>query len=322
MKRLSLLIVLIVVGLASYSQATQTVVAQDGTAKYKTVQEALDAIASNNKKPVTIFIKNGVYKEKLHLDSSKAYVTVAGEDKYNTVLTFDDHTGKVYPNGLAINTQNSASFVVKANNFTLENITVENSAGFTAGQAVGLEVQGDKAIIRNCRIIGNQDILFTSRDNSHQYYEDCYIEGTTDFIFGSATCWFERCHIHSKKNSHVTAASTPKEHTYGYIFNDCVLTGDTTSNKVSLGRPWRPYAAVVYIHCYIDKDIMPEGWANWNNTESYKTARYAEYKNYGPGANTSQRVQWSKQLSDDEAKQYTLKKVFGDWQPNNALLKR
>jgi pectinesterase len=322
MKTLSLLIVLIVVGLASYSQATQIVVAQDGTAKYKTVQEALDAIASNNKKPVTIFIKNGVYKEKLHLDSSKAYVTVAGEDKYNTVLTFDDHTGKVYPNGLAINTQNSASFVVKANNFTLENITVENSAGFTAGQAVGLEVQGDKAIIRNCRIIGNQDILFTSRDNSDQYYEDCYIEGTTDFIFGSATCWFERCHIHSKKNSHVTAASTPKEHTYGYIFNDCVLTGDTTLNKVSLGRPWRPYAAVVYIHCYIDKDIMPEGWANWNNTESYKTARYAEYKNYGPGANTSQRVQWSKQLSDDEAKQYTLKKVFGDWQPNNALLKR
>jgi pectinesterase len=322
MKTLSLLIVLIVVGLASYSQATQIVVAQDGTAKYKTVQEALDAIASNNKKPVTIFIKNGVYKEKLHLDSSKAYVTVAGEDKYNTVLTFDDHTGKVYPNGLAINTQNSASFVVKANNFTLENITVENSAGFTAGQAVGLEVQGDKAIIRNCRIIGNQDILFTSRDNSDQYYEDCYIEGTTDFIFGSATCWFERCHIHSKKNSHVTAASTPKEHTYGYIFNDCVLTGDTTLNKVSLGRPWRPYAAVVYIHCYIDKDIMPEGWANWNNTESYKTARYAEYKNYGPGANTSQRVQWSKQLSDDEAKQYTLKKVFGDWQPKNALLKR
>jgi pectinesterase len=322
MKRLSLLIVLIVVGFASYSQATQIVVAQDGTAKYKTVQEALDAIASNNKKPVIVFIKNGVYKEKLHLDSSKAYVTVAGEDKFNTVLTFDDHTGKVYPNGLAINTQNSASFVVKANNFTLENITVENNAGFTAGQAVGLEVQGDKAIIRNCRIIGNQDILFTSRDNSHQYYEDCYIEGTTDFIFGSATCWFERCHIHSKKNSHVTAASTPKEHTYGYIFNDCVLTGDTTLNKVSLGRPWRPYAAVVYIHCYIDKDIMPEGWANWNNTESYKTARYAEYKNYGPGANTSQRVQWSKQLSDDEAKQYTLKKVFGDWQPNNALLKR
>jgi pectinesterase len=316
MKRLSILIACITITLCSFSQLNKIIVAQDGTGKYKTVQAALDAIPANNKKPVTIFIKNGVYKEKLRLDSSKSNVTIIGEDKFNTILTYDDHTGKVYPNGLAINTQNSASFVVKANNFSLQNITVENNAGFTAGQAVGLEVQGDKATVRNCRIVGNQDILFTSRDNSRQYYEDCYIEGTTDFIFGSATCWFERCHIHSKKNSHVTAASTPKEHMYGYVFNDCVLTGDTTLNKVSLGRPWRPYAAVVYLHCYIDKDIMPEGWANWNNTESYKTARYAEYKNYGPGANTSQRVQWSKQLSDDEARRYTLKNVFGDWKPD------
>jgi pectinesterase len=316
MKRLSILIACITITLCSFSQLNKIIVAQDGTGKYKTVQAALDAIPANNKKPVTIFIKNGVYKEKLRLDSSKSNVAIIGEDKFNTILTYDDHTGKVYPNGLAINTQNSASFVVKANNFSLQNITVENNAGFTAGQAVGLEVQGDKATVRNCRIVGNQDILFTSRDNSRQYYEDCYIEGTTDFIFGSATCWFERCHIHSKKNSHVTAASTPKEHMYGYVFNDCVLTGDTTLNKVSLGRPWRPYAAVVYLHCYIDKDIMPEGWANWNNTESYKTARYAEYKNYGPGANTSQRVQWSKQLSDDEARRYTLKNVFGDWKPD------
>jgi pectinesterase len=315
MKTISLLVVCIATALSGFSQLNRIVVAQDGTGKYKTVQAAFDAIPTNNRKPVTVFIKKGVYKEKLHLDSSKAYVTVIGEDKFNTILTYDDHTGKVYPNGLAINTQNSASFVVKAKDFTLENITVENNAGFTAGQAVGLEVQGDKATIRKCRIIGNQDILFTSRDNSRQYYEDCYIEGTTDFIFGSATCWFERCHVHSKKNSHVTAASTPKEHTYGYVFNDCVLTTDTGLYKVSLGRPWRPYAAVVYIHTYIDRHIMPEGWANWNNTESYKTARYAEYKNYGPGANTSQRVQWSRQLSDDEAKQYTLKNVFGDWKP-------
>ncbi len=125
-----------------------------------------------------------------------------------------------------------------ANNFTAENLTIQNDAGFAAGQAVGLQVHGDKALIRNCRIVGNQDILFTSNDNSRQYYENCYIQGTTDFIFGSSTVWFQQCHIHSRKNSHVTAASTPQEHAHGYIFNDCVLTGDTALNKVSLGRPF------------------------------------------------------------------------------------
>lgn len=297
------------------AQPKKWTVAQDGTGAYNTVQAALDAVPTNNKKALTIYIKNGTYKEKLHLDSAKNFVTIIGEDKFNTILTYDDHTGKTAPNGQVINTQTSASFVVKADNFTAQNITVQNDAGFTAGQAVGLEIRGDKAVIKNCRIVGNQDILFTNSETSRQYYEDCYIEGTTDFIFGSATVWFQHCHIHSKKNSHVTAASTPQSHQYGYVFYDCVLTGDTTLNKVSLGRPWRPYAAVVYLHCYIDKHIFAEGWANWNNTESYKTARYAEYKNYGPGAQPAARVSWAKQLTDAAASQYTIRNVLGDWQP-------
>lgn len=292
------------------------IVAKDGSGNYKTVQQALDAITLNNKKPITIFIKNGIYKEKLHLDSSKNFVTVIGEDKFKTILTYDDHTGKVSPKGDTINTRTSASFVVKANNFTAENITFQNNAGFSAGQAVGLESDGDKASFYNCRIVGNQDILFTNNDNSRQYYKDCYIEGTTDFIFGSSTVWFERCHIHSKKNSHVTAASTPQQHQFGYVFSDCILTGDTTLHSVSLGRPWRQYANIAYIHCYIGPHIKPEGWSNWNNTDNYKTTRYSEYKNYGPGANISSRVSWSHQLTDEEVKKYTLKNVSGDWDPN------
>lgn len=265
MKKQLLLTLLLLPALFVVAQKQQWIVAKDGSGKFKTVQEAFDAVPLNNKKTVTIYVKNGTYKEKLHLDSTKNFITLIGEDKFNTLLTYDDHTGKVSANGEVINTRTSYSFLVKANNFTAENITIQNDAGFTAGQAVGLEVQGDKAIIRNCRIVGNQDIFFTSNDNSRQYYEDCNIEGTTDFIFGSSTVWFERCHIHSKKNSHVTAASTPQEHAYGYIFNDCVLTADTALNKVSLGRPWRPYANVIYMHCYIDEHIMPDGWANWNN---------------------------------------------------------
>jgi pectinesterase len=313
MKKQLLLTLFLLPAMFVFAQKQQWIVAKDGSGKFKTVQEALNAVPLNNKTPLTIFIKSGTYKEKLHLDSSKNFVTIIGEYKFNTVLTYDDYTGKVSANGNIINTRTSYSFLVNAENFTAENITIQNDAGFTAGQAVGLEVQGDKAIIRNCRIVGNQDILFTSNDNSRQYYEDCYIEGTTDFIFGSSTVWFERCHIHSKKNSHVTAASTPQEHAYGYIFNDCVLTGDTALNKVSLGRPWRPYANVIYLHCYLGNQIMAEGWANWNNTDNFKTARYAEFKNYGPGADTSLRVKWARQLTNAEANKITRKNVFGNW---------
>ena len=310
----SILLIFIVSALVTYAQK-KIVVAQDGTGNFKTVQEAFNAVPANNKKPVTIFVKNGIYKEKLHLDSSKSFVNLVGEDKFNTVLTFDDHTGKVSPKGDTINTRTSWSFLIRANDFTARNITFQNDAGFNAGQAVAVEADGDRDAFFNCRFVGFQDVLFTNNDRSHQYYRNCYIEGTTDFIFGSSTVWFEQCHIHSKKNSHVSAAATPKENAFGYIFNDCVLTGDSSLHSVSLGRPWRPYASVVYIHCYIGQHIMPQGWANWNQTDNYKTTRYAEYKNYGPGAAITQRVSWSKQLTDEEARKYTLKNIFGNWDP-------
>jgi pectinesterase len=289
------------------------VVAQDGSGNYKTVQAAFNSVPYNNKKSITIFIRNGIYKEKIHLDSSKSFVTLIGENKFNTILIFDDHTGKISPSGETINTRTSWSFLIRANDFTATNITFQNNAGFTAGQAVAVESDGDKTAFFNCRFIGFQDVLFTNNNRSRQYYRNCYIEGTTDFIFGSSTVWFEQCHIHSKKNSHITAASTPKENAFGYVFNDCILTADTILYNVSLGRPWRPYASVTYIHCYIDRHIIPAGWANWNQTENYKTARYAEYKNYGPGSQPETRVKWSRQLGDEEIKKYTLNNILGDW---------
>ncbi|MBS1918824.1 MAG: pectin esterase [Bacteroidetes bacterium] len=291
------------------------VVAQDGSGAYKTLQAAFHSIPLHNKKPVLIYIKNGVYKEKLHLDFTKDFVTILGENPFSTILTYDDHTGKMDSNGDTINTRTSWSFLVKGNNFSAENITFQNASGFNAGQAVAVESDGDKAIFKNCRFIGNQDVLFTNNDNSRQYYKDCYIEGTTDFIFGSATAWFEHCHIHSKKNSHITAASTPLNHPFGFIFNDCVLTGDSALHEVSLGRPWKSYASVCYIHCYIGQQIKPDGWSNWNKTDNYKTARYAEYENYGPSSDTAKRVVWSKQLTAGEVRKYTVKNVFKNWNP-------
>ena len=301
---------------------TKIIVAHDRSGKYLTVQEALNHIPLNNKKPVTIYIRNGVYKEKLHLDSSKNLVTIIGENKFKTILTYDDHTGTVARNGEVINTMTSHTFLIKADNFTAKNITVQNDAGFSAGQAVALESDGDKAQFYNCRFVGFQDVLFTKSPNSRQYYKDCYIEGTTDFIFGSSTVWFQHCHIHSRKNSHVTAASTPQDHQFGYVFNDCVLTGDTSLHSVSLGRPWRPYASVTYIHCYLDPQIKAEGWSNWNNTDNYKTTRYAEYEDYGPGANQSNRVSWSKQLNDSEIKKFTIESVLKGWIPDDCELQK
>lgn len=317
MKRSSVVVVLLILCITAHAQQKNKdwVVAQDGSGQYTTVQAALNAVPSKNKTPVHIFIKPGVYKEKLHLDSTKDFVTMEGADKFSVILTYDDHPGKVSPNGDSINTRSSYSFLIAADNFAAFNITFQNDAGFTAGQAVAAEVRGDKAVFNNCRFVGNQDVLFTNSPRSRQYYYNCYVEGTTDFIFGSATAWFEHCHIHSKKNSHVTAASTPQDHPYGYVFNDCVLTGDTSLHSVSLGRPWRPYAAVVYLHCYIGQHIRPEGWSNWNTTDNYKTTRYSEYNNYGPGAAIINRVTWSKQLTGEEAAGYTVKNILAGWEP-------
>lgn len=295
--------------------AREITVAQDGSGDYKTVQAAINAVPVNNKKPIVIIIKKGIYKEKILIDSLRPFITILGEDKLNTALSYNDHTGKLAPNGDTINTRTSWSFKIMANNFTATDITFQNDAGFSAGQAVAVESDGDKAVFINCRFIGNQDVLFTNSERSRQYYENCYIEGTTDFIFGSSTVWFEKCHIYSKKNSHITAASTPREKEFGYVFNWCRLEGDTSLNNVSLGRPWRSYAAVAYLHCYIGRHIKAEGWSVWNKNDNHLTSRYAEYNNFGPSSDPEARVKWAKQLTADEAGKYTLPNVFKDWNP-------
>ena len=298
-----------------HSSFGQIRVSSQGEGDYRTIQQAFDAIPRGNKKPVIIKVGNGIYKEKLWLDSTQKSITLIGEDKFNTIISFDDHTGKLSPRGDTINTYTSQTFMIRGDNFRAENISFENNAGFAAGQAVAVHAYGDKLIFKNCRFLGFQDVLFLSNPQSRQYFEDCYIEGTTDFIFGAATAWFERCHIHSKKNSHVTAASTPERKPYGFIFNDCILTGDSALAGVSLGRPWRPWASVTYLHCFIDKHILPAGWNNWKNPENEKTARFAEYESYGPGAGPAARLPWSRQLSEAEYRAINFNSVFGNWSP-------
>jgi pectinesterase len=146
-----------------------------------------------------------------------------------------------------------------------------------------------------------------------QYYLRCYIEGTTDFIFGPSTALFEQCHIHGKKNSYITAASTLGDRRFGYVFLQCVVTTAPDVDRLFLGRPWRPFAKTVFLHCDLPEAIAPEGWHNWNKPEAERTSFYGEYKSIGKGAQASARVTWSHQLTDDQARQYAKEKIFGDW---------
>jgi pectinesterase len=308
-------VMLLVATGAAAQQKRLIVVAADGSGNYRSVQQAFDAVDTGNTVPVTIYVKDGVYTEKLHLEPSKNFVTLVGQDRFKTILTYDDHTGRVTAAGDTIGTAGSFSVLIGADDFTARNITFRNSAGPHAGQAVAVDVTGDKAAFIHCRFIGDQDVLLTNTASSREYYQDCYIEGTTDFIFGAATAFFDHCHIHSKKDSHVTAASTPAGHRYGYVFYDCTLTADTSVTRADLGRPWRAYASVAFIHCYLGPHIKPQGWSNWHQTDRYKTARYAEYEDYGPGADTAARVPWSKQLTAAQAAACNPQNVLGGWTP-------
>jgi len=290
-------------------------VASDGSGDFVSMQEAFNSIPQGNTKRVTIRIRPGIYREKLFLDSTKQNISLEGEDAARTVLVYADHTGKISPGGDTINTYTSQSFFIGGDGFRARNISFANDAGFNAGQAVAIHVRADRCAFFQCHFTGFQDVLFLSAAGKRQYFEDCYIEGTTDFIFGASTAWFENCLINSKKNSHITAASTPMDQSFGFVFNRCTLIADSLVDRVSLGRPWRPYASVVYLYTEMGKHITPAGWDNWKNVANEKTARYAEYKSAGPGGLSSLRHSWTKQLREDEAKKITKKIVLKNWDP-------
>jgi pectinesterase len=304
-------------------------VAPDGSGDFKTVQEAVAAVPDNSPDRAVIHMKPGTYSGQIMLPRTKARVTFEGEDAAQTVLTYglnvyETEAGKRRP-------FSGTGVVILGNDFRAEKVTFQNSSG-DHGQALALRVDGDRAVFEGCRMLGWQDTLMIN--NGRHYFKDCYVEGRVDFIYGSATAVFERCEIHSKNGGHITAASTPKDHPFGFVFLNCRLTGDpspwvdpatgipknntTRPPRADLGRPWRPYGSVAYLRCEMADHIKPEGWDNWRNPENEKTARYAEYKCTGPGADRSKRVAWSKELTDGEAALYSIPNILGGadgWDP-------
>lgn len=285
-------------------------VAADGTGDAASVQRAIDGLPAESPRRFVIRIKPGTYREKIRIPQRKPAITLIGDDAATTILSYDDCADTLDATGKKLGTFASASVSVASDDFEARNITIENTHG-TGSQAVALRIGADRAVFKDCRIVGWQDTLLVER--GRHYFESCSVSGHVDFIFGAATAVFARCEIHARAPGYITAASTPETQPFGLVFLKCVVTGDADlkGKKTFLGRPWRPYANVNFIECDLCGEINPLGWSVWNGNDNDKTARFGEYKNTGPGAAAPARAAWSKQLSETEAAQFTIKNILG-----------
>ncbi|GGY14792.1 pectinesterase family protein [Pseudoduganella dura] len=304
------------------------VVAPDGTGDHRTVQEAFAAVPDNSADRTVILVKPGIYDGQKILRKEKNKVTLQGEAADTTILTWHINTNEEQPAGTDPRYKGTA-LVVLADDFRADRLTFRNTSG-DHGQALALRIDGDRAVVTNSRLLGWQDTVMLN--NGRHYFRDSYIEGRVDFIYGSATAVFDRCEIRSKNGGYVTAASTPPERPYGFVFIDSRLTGDPApwidpAGKIEarppgalafLGRPWRPYGSVTFVNTEMGAHIRPEGWDNWRKQDNEKTARYAEYNSRGEGAAPGKRVAWSRQLGDAEGRGLTVEKILGGadgWRP-------
>lgn len=292
------------------------VVAQDGSGDFASIQAAIDASKAFPNKRVTIFIKSGRYSEKITIPSWNTNLSLVGQHRDSTIISWNDHFNGI--NRGRNSTFFTATLRVDANDVLLSNLTIENTAG-PVGQAIALHIEGDRVAVDNCRILGYQDTLYLAGEGNRHFFKSCYIEGTTDFIFGGATALFDACELRSKKNSYITAASTPEKENFGFVFLNCKLTSTEQVDSVFLGRPWRNFARTVFINSWMGAHIRPEGWHNWNKKEAEGTVFYAEANNIGPGAQTNHRVAWSHQLTASEIKNYTPVNIFRGWVPETLI---
>lgn len=307
---------LAVVVLATTAPAkADKVVAADGSGDFKTVQEAINAAPqlAGSDKPWVIGVKPGTYREVVYIQREKRQITLRGEgdDPAKTVITYDLNANMIGKDGQKIGTFRTPTVYIDADDFSAENLTFENSAG-RVGQALALRVDGDRVSFRNCRFLGYQDTILGNR--GRHYFENCYIAGAVDFIFGAATEWYENCQIHCIGGGYITAASTREDVCFGLAFNRCRITAEPDV-KTFLGRPWRANASTLFLNCDMSDAVKPEGWNDWGKPERQKTARYSEFNSTGPGGAKDKRVPWSRQFTADEAKDITKEVVLSGWKP-------
>ena len=308
-------------------------VAKDNSGDFNSIQQAVDSIPAGT--PETIYIKKGIYKERVEV--RKNNISFVGESTDDTIITESYYARMIMPDGSKRGTFRSYTFFVYADNFTASNLTFENAAGFgdEFGQAIAVYAEGDNINFRNCKILGHQDTLFTGplpmkekqpggftgptidgiRRVVHQLYEDCYIAGEIDFIFGSATAYFKNCTLfalnrNQEINAFYTAPSTYEGQAFGYVFESCTFTGNCPPKSVALSRPWRIHAKTVLLNCSYSDQIIDEGFTDWNKPESHETVYYAEYNGHGEGFKPEKRAAYVHQLNESEAALYTLENVM------------
>lgn len=296
-------------------------VSKQANADFSTLQSALDYIPSGSTESVTLRIKPGVYEEKVTVRADAPPILLLGDDAASTIISWSDNAHTLDDAGQPLGTFRSGTLNVLSEHFTAENVTIRNASGPGTGQAVAAFVDAGYAVFRRARLLGDQDTLYTGKGK--QYYDECYIEGDVDYIFGAATALFDRCHLHTKRSrGYITAASTPENEKFGYVFLDCAITGGEGVSEVYLGRPWRSFAHVALIRTTIDASIIPEGWHNWGQPDRESTSRYEEFGSRGPGANPNARAEWSRQLSTEEAAGYRVIEILDGWHPEGYGLER
>lgn len=297
--------------------APDIVVSKDGKGQFTSIQEAVLSVRDYKPTRTTIYVKDGVYEEKLLIPANKCDITIIGQSQTGVVITHGDYA-KLNNMG----TFRTWTVRVDGDGIRMENLTIENTAG-PVGQAVALHIEGDRCEFAHVRLLGNQDTLFNGGNGARQYFSECYIEGTTDFIFGPATVVMDNCELHCKADSYITAASTPADVKWGYVLRRCKVTADKGLKKVYLGRPWRAYASVTFIDCELPACIAPEGWHNWGRTENEATSRYSEFGSTGSGApQAGKRVTWATTGSAPTADSSTATIMSSESQWTPAYAKR
>jgi pectinesterase len=293
------------------------VVAADGSGDFTSLQEAISK-APMKTDPATprwvILVKPGTYRERIYVQRERGNIHVLGEDAATTTVAYDLNANLPGPDGKPIGTFRTPTVQIDGDGMLWENITLANTAG-PVGQALALRADGDRLEFRRCRFLGWQDTILVNR--GRHYFEDCYIEGHVDFIFGAATAFFNRCHIHVLRDGYITAASTPKDTPHGYVFADGRITG-AEGVRTYLGRPWRDFARTVFLRTEMSAAVRPEGWHNWNKPHAEATTFYAEFDSTGPGANDAARVKWARSLTAEQVAAMTPAVVLrGDdgWNP-------
>lgn len=291
------------------------VVDLNGNGDFTSIQEAINSTKAFPDEDITIEVRNGTYNEKVIIYSWNNRLTIRGESRDSTIITWGDYFGKIDKGRNS--TFHTYTMKVESNDVFLENLSITNSAG-PVGQAIALHLEGDRIKVKNCNIDGHQDTFYAAGEGFRSYLLGCQISGSTDFIFGEATVVFDDCEIVSKSNSYITAASTPENVEYGFVFLNCQLLAEDGINAVYLGRPWRSFASTIFIHCRMESHIKAAGWHNWGDEEKERTVRYAEYGSSGPGANDQKRVEWASVASKENAEALTPSKVYGNWDPKEG----